>query len=65
MWDGHRLGDLVPVAELEVRGLRNRYRWPGLGAPLAAGTEPTAVLAYNLATSCAPWRCPTTSLGGR
>jgi len=29
----------VPVAELEVRGLAMRYRWPGLGAPLAASTR--------------------------
>jgi hypothetical protein len=30
----------IPVAELEVRGLSMRYRWPGLGAPLAASTRP-------------------------
>jgi len=30
----------IPVAELEVHGLRMRYRWPGLGAPLAASTRP-------------------------
>jgi hypothetical protein len=30
----------VPVGELEVRGLAMRYRWPGLGAPLAAATRP-------------------------
>ncbi|HET6518964.1 MAG TPA: hypothetical protein VFG47_03985, partial [Geminicoccaceae bacterium] len=39
LWDGRRLGSFVPVADLQVRGLNNRYRWPGLGAPLAAGTE--------------------------
>lgn len=27
---------LVPIAELEVKGLAIRYRWPGIGAPLAA-----------------------------
>jgi hypothetical protein len=32
--------DFVPVAELEVRGLAMRYRWPGIGAPLAAATKP-------------------------
>jgi pimeloyl-ACP methyl ester carboxylesterase len=30
----------IPVAELEVRGLAMRYRWPGIGAPLAASTRP-------------------------
>ena len=37
---GSELYDLQPVAEIEVRGLRNRYRWPGIGAPLAAKTRP-------------------------
>lgn len=38
---GHRkLVKFVPVAELEVEGLATRYRWSGLGAPLAASTEP-------------------------
>jgi len=39
-WGDRRLVDFVPVAELEVRGLRERYRRPGIGAPLAAGTVP-------------------------
>lgn len=39
LWGGHRLGHFVPAAELEVRGLRNRYRHAGLGAPLAAALE--------------------------
>lgn len=34
-WGGYRMTDFVPVAELEVRGLRNRYRRPGIGVPLA------------------------------
>ncbi len=38
--DQSELYDLRPVAELEVRGLRNRYRRPGIGAPLAAKTRP-------------------------
>jgi pimeloyl-ACP methyl ester carboxylesterase len=29
----------VPVAALEVQGLEMRYRWPGLGAPLAASNR--------------------------
>jgi hypothetical protein len=40
-----RVGDrelyrFIPSAELEVHGLAMRYRWPGLGAPLAASTRP-------------------------
>jgi pimeloyl-ACP methyl ester carboxylesterase len=30
----------VPAAELQVHGMAMRYRWPGLGAPLAAATRP-------------------------
>jgi len=37
---GSELYDLQPVAEIEVRGLRNRYRRPGIGAPLAGKTRP-------------------------
>ena len=36
IWNGRRLQDFVPVAELEVTGLNSRFRTPGLGAPLAA-----------------------------
>ncbi|MFN2425653.1 MAG: esterase/lipase family protein [Candidatus Binatia bacterium] len=35
-WNGRTLRDFVPVAELHVTGLANRYRTPGIGAPLAA-----------------------------
>jgi pimeloyl-ACP methyl ester carboxylesterase len=38
--NGTELYDLQPVAEIEVRGLTNRYRQPGIGAPLAARTRP-------------------------
>jgi pimeloyl-ACP methyl ester carboxylesterase len=41
-WGDRRLVNFVPVAELEVRGLRERYRRTGIGAPLAAGTAPFA-----------------------
>ncbi len=34
-----KLTNLVPVSELDVRGLATRYRSPGIGAPLAANTE--------------------------
>jgi pimeloyl-ACP methyl ester carboxylesterase len=40
IWFGFRLKDFVPAADLEVRGLRNRYRTPGIGAALAASIEP-------------------------
>ncbi|MGB7946928.1 MAG: hypothetical protein WCH75_04515, partial [Candidatus Binatia bacterium] len=40
IWGDYRLKDFIPAADLEVRGLRNRYRTPGIGAPLAASIEP-------------------------
>lgn len=40
-WANRQLKDFVPVAELEVIGLRNRYQSHGIGAPLAAATERT------------------------
>jgi len=40
IWAGYRLKDFIPAADVEVRGLRNRYRTPGVGAPLAASIEP-------------------------
>ena len=36
LWGGYRLEQFVPTASLEVRGFRNRYQSPGLGAPVAA-----------------------------
>ncbi len=35
-WAGYQLEDFVPAADFAVHGLRNRYRRPGIGAPLAA-----------------------------
>jgi pimeloyl-ACP methyl ester carboxylesterase len=40
LWAGYRFNRFVPVGEFIVRGLRNRYRQPGVGAPLAAEVEP-------------------------
>lgn len=40
VWDRYRLVDFVPSAEYRVRGMRNRYRTPGIGAALVAGLEP-------------------------
>ncbi len=46
-WSGYRFSRFIPVGEYFVRGLRNRYRQAGIGAPLAAelapvGTGPAA-----------------------
>jgi pimeloyl-ACP methyl ester carboxylesterase len=38
-WGSYRLVRLVDATQLQVRGLRNRYRWHGLGAPLVAELE--------------------------
>ncbi len=35
-WGDRRLDHFVSAAELEVRGLRNRFRRPGIGAPFVA-----------------------------
>ena len=40
IWGDFRMKDFVPAADIEVRGLRNRYRTPGIGAALAASLEP-------------------------
>jgi pimeloyl-ACP methyl ester carboxylesterase len=39
-WRNRRIVALTPVQEVEIRGLANRYRHPGVGAPLAAATQP-------------------------
>jgi pimeloyl-ACP methyl ester carboxylesterase len=42
-WGGWQLGEFLPAAYFEVRGLRNRYRYPGVGAPVVASlVEPIA-----------------------
>ena len=40
LWSGFRLSRFIAVADFEVRGLRNRYRQAGIGAPLAAELTP-------------------------
>ncbi|TFG93911.1 MAG: hypothetical protein E4H11_07775 [Myxococcales bacterium] len=42
IWAGHRFGDMVDAANYSVRGLRDRYRRPGIGAPFAATLGPLA-----------------------
>ena len=54
IWAGFRLKDFVSAAELEVRGLRNRYRSPGVGAPLVASLEPVESLASAQAKRIPP-----------
>jgi pimeloyl-ACP methyl ester carboxylesterase len=39
-WGAYRMTRFIPLVEYKVRGLRNRYRQPGLGAPLAAEVTP-------------------------
>jgi pimeloyl-ACP methyl ester carboxylesterase len=39
-WSGYRFKRFIPVGEYVVRGLSNRYRQAGVGAPLAAELEP-------------------------
>ena len=39
---GYELYDLLPVSELQIHGLQNRYRRGGIGAPIAAKARPMA-----------------------
>jgi pimeloyl-ACP methyl ester carboxylesterase len=39
-WRSRRIVALSPVQDIAIRGLANRYRRPGIGAPLAASTQP-------------------------
>src|SRR5262245_5957482 len=40
-WGGDRLlTDFISAADLQITGLNNRYRRPGIGAPLVASTVP-------------------------
>ncbi len=41
-WGHYELGPFYPAADFQIRGLRNRYRRAGLGAPLAAQINPVA-----------------------
>src|SRR5262249_60630569 len=40
VWAGRRLEAFLPASNVAVRGLRNRYRQAGLGAPLVASLGP-------------------------
>ncbi|MBW2714237.1 MAG: alpha/beta fold hydrolase [Deltaproteobacteria bacterium] len=39
-WGDRHFTHFEPVSELQTRGLRTNYRFPGIGAPFAASTEP-------------------------
>jgi pimeloyl-ACP methyl ester carboxylesterase len=45
VWAGRHLEGFLPAANVAVRGLRNRYRQAGLGAPLVAGLGPAVTVA--------------------
>ena len=55
LWGGYRMSSFIPVAEFKLRGLRNRYRQPGVGAPLAAELSPVEA---GLAAEAARKRIP-------
>jgi pimeloyl-ACP methyl ester carboxylesterase len=38
-WGGYRFAGFTRTSGFELRGLRNRYRLPGIGAPLAAALD--------------------------
>src|SRR5262245_9695568 len=40
VWGGYHMRGFIPVATFTLRGLRTRYRQPGVGAPLAAELSP-------------------------
>src|SRR5258705_4417498 len=54
IWGAFRMKDFVPAADLEVRGLRNRYRTPGIGAALAASIEPLEAASGKLSVRIPP-----------
>jgi pimeloyl-ACP methyl ester carboxylesterase len=60
IWGELRFTEFAPAAAFKVRGLRNRYRRPGLGAPLAAAASPLeAVEGFQVA---ARQRAPVTAV---
>jgi hypothetical protein len=62
IWAGYRLDNFVPAVDIEVRGLRNRYRIPGIGAALAASLEPLSETATKESAHIPPrLRVPVTA----
>jgi len=62
VWANRWLHDFVPVAELKVRGLATRFRSPGLGAPLAAATQPLDPTAGRTDFVATQMRVPVTAV---
>lgn len=56
IWADYRLKNFIPAADVEVRGLRNRYRTPGIGAALAASIEPLEGAASKASDHYMPFR---------
>lgn len=54
---GYRLDRLISLTDLQVHGLRNRYRTRGLGAPLAASSHPLEDFKWGR------WVAPTAKIG--
>jgi pimeloyl-ACP methyl ester carboxylesterase len=42
LWAGYRFSRFIATTEFEIRGIRNRYRQAGIGAPLVAELAPVA-----------------------
>ena len=62
LWAGFRLTNFVPAADVEVRGLRNRYRIAGVGSPLAATIEPVEGMTSKLSARIPPrFKVPATA----
>ena len=55
-WAGYQLERFVPAANFAVRGLRNRYRRAGIGAPLAASLADKELVAQTPGASRIPPR---------
>jgi pimeloyl-ACP methyl ester carboxylesterase len=55
-WAGNGLVDFASGADFEVRGLRNRYRIPGIGAPLLAALSREGAQALSPAAAYIPAR---------
>jgi pimeloyl-ACP methyl ester carboxylesterase len=63
LWAGFRLTDFVPAADVAVRGLHNRYRIAGIGAPLAATVQPIKGVTTELSAHVPPrLKIPTTAV---
>ena len=59
-WGGHALVAFRPAAHVKVRGLRNRYRQAGLGAPLMASLAPAQGTARAYSLVPPPLKVPVT-----